>query len=126
MLRWRDPGSGDHLWEPPGGGIEDGETPYETAKRELVEETGLPADTVTDRSVTYDRDVIFNNKRFLGPEHFFLARFDTAKPAPDRSGLTPSEQNNLQDYSWVPWAAVGDLPNLRPVNFVAIVEELTA
>lgn len=126
MLRWRDPASGDLLWEPPGGGIEDGETPYETAKRELVEETGLPADTVADRSVTHDRDVIFNNKRFTGPEHFFLARFDTAKPAPDRSRLSPSEQRNLQEYAWVAWDAVGDLPNLRPVNFVAIVERLTA
>ncbi|MFJ8157926.1 NUDIX domain-containing protein [Streptomyces sp. NPDC094468] len=27
LLRWRDPFEGAWLWEPPGGGIEEGETP---------------------------------------------------------------------------------------------------
>jgi len=31
LLRWRDPGSGRLLWEPPGGGIEEGETPLAAA-----------------------------------------------------------------------------------------------
>jgi len=37
LLRWRDPHSGQFLWEPPGGGIEPGESPIEAARRELWE-----------------------------------------------------------------------------------------
>jgi 8-oxo-dGTP pyrophosphatase MutT (NUDIX family) len=41
VVRLRDPVSGLEAFFPPGGGVEPGETPAETAGRETLEETGL-------------------------------------------------------------------------------------
>jgi 8-oxo-dGTP pyrophosphatase MutT (NUDIX family) len=43
-------------WELPGGGSEPGEAPDETAKRELLEETGLRADVERLTGVYVERD----------------------------------------------------------------------
>jgi 8-oxo-dGTP pyrophosphatase MutT (NUDIX family) len=125
LLRWRDPFDGSHLWEPPGGGIEPGESPFQTAGRELAEETGLSPAAVLDRSVSVDRDVRFNGKRFTGPEHFFLARFDSVRPEVDRAGLLADEQVNLQEYAWVSWSALDTLPDrLQPPRLLEMLAEL--
>jgi 8-oxo-dGTP pyrophosphatase MutT (NUDIX family) len=125
LLHWRDPFDGRSLWEPPGGGIEPGETPFDTARRELVEETGLDSAAVLERSVTVDRDVLFNGKRFVGPEHFFLARYDTVEPGLDRAGLLADEQVNLLAYAWVAWSEFGSLAGLlQPPHLLELLATL--
>jgi 8-oxo-dGTP pyrophosphatase MutT (NUDIX family) len=125
LLRWRDPYDGRHLWEPPGGGIEPGESAYEAACRELTEETGLDPSAVADRPVLVSRDVAWNGRRFVSAESFFLARFAAPTPVLRGDGLLPDERANLAGHAWLTRAEIAALDeDLEPPELLDALARL--
>jgi 8-oxo-dGTP pyrophosphatase MutT (NUDIX family) len=124
LLHWRDPHDGSELWEPPGGGIEPGESPYEAARRELTEETGLDPDAIRADFVVVDRDLMWKGKHVIGPEQFFLARYPASAPELRPGGLLPDEIANLVGTAWLTPAEIRELPRVEPPSLLAVLAEL--
>lgn len=77
LLQHKAPGRfGGGLWNAPGGKMTDGESPEQTARREVLEETGLTVDGLSDHGTitffvdgTEGPDIIvrvFSSRRFEG------------------------------------------------------------
>jgi 8-oxo-dGTP pyrophosphatase MutT (NUDIX family) len=125
LLHWRDPFDGNRLWEPPGGGIEPGESPVDSARRELVEETGLDPHPIAEHFRLVQRDVIWDGRRVVGPESFFVARFDAVRPVLSPQGLLAYEMANLLGTAWVGPDEIGGLPDrVEPPELAAVIAEL--
>lgn len=121
LIKWRDPVSGRKFWEPPGGGIERGETPREAAQRELAEETGLTL-RISNEFLLVARDYDWAGRHHVHAEAFFLATTTTV----EAHLATPTEEER-ETYLEARFVHLGGLPALaepvEPKNLASIVGE---
>jgi 8-oxo-dGTP pyrophosphatase MutT (NUDIX family) len=121
LLHWHDRVSGQDLWEPPGGGLDPGETPLRAARRELTEETGLPGAAVQDLAVEVERDFTWLGVRYVKTESFFLARFATSRPQVTPGALTEEEREAYLGCLWT-----RELPTaVEPPTLATVIQRLT-
>jgi 8-oxo-dGTP pyrophosphatase MutT (NUDIX family) len=88
MLRNKEPNLG--LWTAPGGKVEPGESPHETARREMMEETGLEVVNLHLRGFCTLVSLLQERPWFLFV--FVTTRFQGALRADRREG----------DLAWIP------------------------
>lgn len=131
-----DPGiPGSSWWVTPGGGADPGESPAQTAARELLEETGLAVTPEQLGQPVMSRRVIhgYSDRILIQDETFF--RIEVPPFEPDPMELTASERERLVGAGWHPvehlpaalWPA--DLYRAitagEPLGHVGTVEEST-
>lgn len=102
---------GRNAWDLPKGGIEDGEEPFETAKRELKEEAG-----VTDVTWVQTDPIVVNYQLRSKQEKqvsFFVGTTTKSK-------ITISKEH--QSYRWIP---VSEAKTFLPERFHPLVDWLS-
>jgi hypothetical protein len=68
---------------------------------------------------------VWNSKRFVGPEPFFVARLSQDEPTLVTTGMLADEHPNLRGYAWLTRAEVARLPDrVEPPSLVAVIRTL--
>jgi ADP-ribose pyrophosphatase YjhB (NUDIX family) len=94
-------GKNEVFWVTPGGGVENEESFYEAAKRELKEETSLNIE-IGPLVFTTEMKFKLDHKTILSKEKFFLAKSDLIKPH-------VSNQDSNETISEFKWWKYNDL-----------------
>lgn len=123
LLRAHDPHRADvgAWWHAPGGGLNQGETAPEAARRELQEEIGLAIGELS--GVVHAEVVSFHyfGRRVRQQQWFYVTRVDDH--VVDFSGQEDEERNAIDAARW--WS-VSDLQTTTEEFFPAVLPELLA
>ncbi len=108
-------------WLPPGGHLEENETPVEAMHREVMEETGLEVEIIEQENIKVD---FWNAKSILRPYLCLLEEFPAYKDKPAHQHIDfiyltkPKTENPLpNDVKWF------TLEEVESLSFEEIFEE---
>ena len=115
------PGQGK--WITPGGGAEPGETPQQTATRELHEETGLLVPDLGPIVHSFGFPVNRPTARHSYAHWDFFVHAVDAAFEPSRERWTPEELVSVKDVGWWSAGEVAGLPHgYAPQDLPALIE----
>jgi 8-oxo-dGTP pyrophosphatase MutT (NUDIX family) len=120
LIHGRDPGRPDRppWWITPGGGLDEGETRADAARRELLEETGLRVGDLGPVVLTRSVEFEFEGEWFAQDEVFYLVRVKSPDVGLDTSGWNDIERRALSELRW--WT----LPELAATTELVFPESL--
>jgi len=103
-------------WDLPKGKMDDGESPAETAIREVKEECGLNKLSIISRLPDTLHFYPENGKNILKRTHWFLIRTDETK-------ITVETEEDIEDFAWLEKEKIMDhiSPNVFP-NILELVK----
>ena len=113
--------SGVARWLTPGGGVDEGESFEEAARRELFEETGLLVESLRGPVWSHDYDVEWDAADHdTGHAEFFTHTVDRFGPSSEH--WTDDEKVDVLEHRW--WS-LGELlaerPRFEPVELIELV-----
>lgn len=125
LIHWRDPHDGHPVWEPPGGGIEPGETPAVAALREWQEETGIQGIELDPEPTAVGRDAYWNGGRLVTDEWFYSARIAAESPDLAPTSFTTEEQSSYLGWGWFTVAEMAELEDEVVPDLVPVLQRLS-
>ncbi|WP_246139942.1 NUDIX hydrolase [Protaetiibacter larvae] len=113
--------SGVARWLTPGGGVDEGETFAEAARRELYEETGLEVESLGAPVWAHDYDVEWDSADHdSGHAEFFSQVTDRFEPS--NAHWTDEERVDVLEHRW--WS-LGELlaerPRFEPTELIELI-----